>query len=456
MGLREDIYKTIDDLDYVEDAPTPLLGETYNQRASGSFDYQAGIDGTGEAPLGNTEEIGTSTVSTQEAAPTNMPEPIDEFVSQVPEKGFYGTFEEMFRNEARNIEPETEEQRATRERRERVRRNITAIADGLAGFATALTTAGGGNAIRLESLSDANRQRYESTRAHRERNEEAWRSGLMRARKADTQQALQREQTDWQRERQLFELMLRADREADLAEDRLRRYELNRDRLENTAEHQRLQREAQAARDARTEAHRAHQRMVASAGLNIRQQNADTQRMNAERLASGGGQNASYFGIGEGQHVAVPRGREEQLRGDITELIIRNENFNAELRRQGIITGNTTRNEAIRNIPANQLQAIVSRLIEIDPTLHNQIIEVADRITQMHGAQPQTREVPEPEPPSEIPRNQSRFRGWLQGMRNPQPQITTQTPGQVGVANVPVPDETESDVSDKWSDVWEN
>ncbi len=96
-----------------------------------------------------------------------------------------GFYENAWRYVNKGREPETPEQAAAREKREKARRNVTALADGIAALANAFGVSQGAQAVDLPSLSVANMQRYNYAKKLREENEDVWRHGLFNARVQD-------------------------------------------------------------------------------------------------------------------------------------------------------------------------------------------------------------------------------------------------------------------------------
>lgn len=97
-------------------------------------------------------------------------------------KGFYSTmYGQLFGDNA----PETPEEKSKREKRERVRSVIAALGDGLSSIANIWGATQGATPMNLDSLSEANRRRYEYADNLRKQNEDKWKHGILQARIGD-------------------------------------------------------------------------------------------------------------------------------------------------------------------------------------------------------------------------------------------------------------------------------
>lgn len=97
-------------------------------------------------------------------------------------KGFYSTmYDTMFAGGR----PETEQEKAKRERRERANMNISALGDSLAHVANIWGATQGATPARLSSLAGAQRARYDYADRLRRDNEQSWKRGAYQARIAD-------------------------------------------------------------------------------------------------------------------------------------------------------------------------------------------------------------------------------------------------------------------------------
>lgn len=97
-------------------------------------------------------------------------------------KGFYSTmYGQLFGDNA----PETPEEKSKREKRERARSVIAALGDGLSSIANIWGATQGATPMNLDSLSEANRRRYEYADNLRKQNEDKWKHGILQARIGD-------------------------------------------------------------------------------------------------------------------------------------------------------------------------------------------------------------------------------------------------------------------------------
>lgn len=101
--------------------------------------------------------------------------------------GFYSTLYDKLNPD---LLPETPEEAALRERRDRSRSTISAISDGLAGIANMFGVTGGAENIQLSSLSDVNKQRMDKAQELRDRYRDAYARGKMQAEIMDRQEKL--------------------------------------------------------------------------------------------------------------------------------------------------------------------------------------------------------------------------------------------------------------------------
>lgn len=123
-----------------------------------------------EPPLEIESKVDTSLASTESASTESAEPQYDNPFSG----GFRSTLWDKLNPD---LIPETPEETALRERRDRSRSTIAAISDGLAGIANMWGTVGGAENIKLSSLSDVNRQRMEKARELRDRYKDAYSRG---------------------------------------------------------------------------------------------------------------------------------------------------------------------------------------------------------------------------------------------------------------------------------------
>ena len=113
-----------------------------------------------------------------------------------------GALEAMYKTLHKDLEPESAEEAAAREKRERRNSTLMALSDGLAGIANIWGAAKGATPVDLSSMSEPNRMRYEYAKRERERNTDAWRKGVFNSRMQDIQNRQANEQAFLKAERE--------------------------------------------------------------------------------------------------------------------------------------------------------------------------------------------------------------------------------------------------------------
>lgn len=136
-----------------------------------------------ESPLEIESKVDTSLGSTESASTESAEPQYDNPFSG----GFRSTLWDKLNPD---LIPETPEEAALRERRDRSRSTIAAISDGLAGIANMWGTVGGAENIKLSSLSDVNRQRMEKARELRDRYRDAYSRGKLQSEVMDHDEKL--------------------------------------------------------------------------------------------------------------------------------------------------------------------------------------------------------------------------------------------------------------------------
>lgn len=133
-----------------------------------------------------------------------------------------GAMEAMYKTLHKDQEPESAEEAAARERRERRNSTLMALSDGLAGIANIWGAAKGATPADLSSMSEPNRMRYEYAKRERERNTDAWRRGVFTSRMQDIQNRQANEQAHLkaQREKEAIEYKRSRDKKADEYKDK--------------------------------------------------------------------------------------------------------------------------------------------------------------------------------------------------------------------------------------------
>lgn len=120
------------------------------------------------------------------APPTGESIPIaaEQAQAQAPKQGVYS---QMYSQLFNNQQPESPEEIAKREKREKTRQTIANLSDSLAHVANVWGAIKGGAPAKLSSLSDANRRRYEYANKQRLENTDAWQRGMFKAQTLDMQ-----------------------------------------------------------------------------------------------------------------------------------------------------------------------------------------------------------------------------------------------------------------------------
>lgn len=150
-----------------------------------------------------------------------------------------GALEAMYKTLHKDLEPESAEEAAAREKREQRNSTLMALSDGLAGIANIWGATKGATPADLSSMSEPNRMRYEYAKRERERNTDAWRKGVFNSRMQDIQNRQANEQAHLKAEREKEE----------------REYKRSRDKIADTYKDKELEfKQAEAERKAEMEA----------------------------------------------------------------------------------------------------------------------------------------------------------------------------------------------------------
>ncbi len=140
-------------------------------------------------PVEDMEAIKATEVAPLTVAPTQVKNVVPGLREYAPTAVYQGggAMENMWKMLNKDIEPESKEQSAAREKRERRNQTLYSLADGLSHIANIWGTTQGATPINLSSLSDVNRQRYEYAKQQREKNSDAWKRGIFQSRMADVE-----------------------------------------------------------------------------------------------------------------------------------------------------------------------------------------------------------------------------------------------------------------------------
>lgn len=171
MALLDDILKT------KELQPEPTVAKRPEPQA----------DTTAAA----TEAIRPLEVQPIAAQPAESAQQVNRTQIYNPDANFYqNAFQALNKSNA----PETEAEMKAREKKEKARSTIFALADGLSHIANIWGATRGAAPMQISSLSDANRQRYEYADEIRRRNTDRYNAGTLNAMGMDRQEATRRAQ----------------------------------------------------------------------------------------------------------------------------------------------------------------------------------------------------------------------------------------------------------------------
>lgn len=207
-----------------------------------------------------------------------------------------GALETMYKTLHKDLEPESAEEAAARERRERRNSTLMALSDGLAGIANIWGATKGATPMDLSSLSEANRMRYEYAKKERERNTDAWRKGVFNSRMQDIQNRQANEQA-----------VLKAERDKEERE-----YKRSRDKIADTYKDKEIAyKEAEADRKAEMEAQKFEEQKrknQADEKIRLRTVALAERKATAElNNTSGSGiKKVVRFGLKDGTNITVP------------------------------------------------------------------------------------------------------------------------------------------------------
>lgn len=229
--------------------------------------------------------------------------PVSERAGSIPTMDQYnplsrggGALETMYKTLHKDLEPESPEQAAEREKRERRNSNIVALSDALSGIANIWGATKGAAPMDLSSMSEANRMRYEYAKREREGNKDAWRRGVFNARIQDVNarnaaERARQEALEKEKERQY---KIGRDKSADAFKEK--EFTLKKSEADRKAELDRLKFEEEQKKNA--------------ADLKIRQRTvALAEKKAAESLdnTSGSGpKKVVRFGLKDGTNITVP------------------------------------------------------------------------------------------------------------------------------------------------------
>ena len=251
-------------------------------------------------PVGN---VSQAPVAAPVASATVNSKPVSERAGAIPSMEQYnplsrggGALETMYKTLHKDLEPESPEQAAEREKRERRNSNIMALSDALSGIANIWGTTKGAAPMDLSSMSQANRMRYEYAKREREGNKDAWRRGVFNARIQDVNarsaaERARQEAIEKEKERQY---KISRDKAADAFKEK--EFTLKKSEAEKKAELDRLKFEEEQKKNA--------------ADLKIRQRTiALAEKKVAAELGGTSGKGVGKvvrFGLKDGTNITVP------------------------------------------------------------------------------------------------------------------------------------------------------
>jgi hypothetical protein len=221
-----------------------------------------------------------------------------------------GVYETLFKTLNKNIEPETPQQAAEREKRERTNANILALSDALSNVANVFFTSKGAAPQRPVSLSEVNRRRYEYAKAQRERNNDAWTRGVYNSRINDLQSEAAAKQAAYkaQQDKQKFEL---EQKEKD------RNYLINVGKLK--LEESKLLSDAELNKMKMEEQKRLNNARLANERARI---NLEKERIAQEKDQNGNTYKVVRFGLSDGSNVAVPADLKDDYYADVYNKLV--------------------------------------------------------------------------------------------------------------------------------------
>ena len=237
----------------------------------------------------------------QNVAPTVTPTQPKADTSVIPTMQQYapyvqggGAIENMYKLLHKDLEPESPEEAAKREKRERTNANLMALSDALSGIANVWGTTKGAAPMDLQSLSQANRVRYEYAKREREANKDAWRKGVFNSRLQDIGARQASEQA----------------RQAALEKERERQYKVQRDKISDSFKNKEFDlKKTEAEQKAELDRLKFEEDQKKNAAdLKIRQRTIALAEKKAEKELNDvdGKQKVVRFGLADGTNITVP------------------------------------------------------------------------------------------------------------------------------------------------------
>ena len=266
------------------------------------------LEGPKPAPV----EPATTAVT---AAPSVAPDPKQVIPTMEQHNPIFsqggGALEAMYKTLHKDLEPESAEEAAARERREQRNSTLMALSDGLAGIANIWGATKGATPADLSSMSEPNRMRYEYAKRERERNTDAWRKGIFNSRMQDIQNRQANEQAHLKAERAKEE----------------RAYKRSRDKIADTYKDKELEfKQAEAERKAEMEAQKfEEQKRKNLADEQIKQRTIAL----AEKQSSSRGPNTgatiktAMFALSDGKSIHVPEDLKYDYYADVYDVLSR-------------------------------------------------------------------------------------------------------------------------------------
>lgn len=255
------------------------------------------------------------------APPTGGPTPIAEQAqTQAPKQGIYS---QMYSQLFNNQQPESPEEIAKREKREKTRQTIANLSDSLAHVANVWGTIKGGVPAQLSSLSEANKRRYEYANRQRIENADAWQRGMFKAQTLDMQNDKQ-------------DAILKAQQEA---AQRKHDFDVQKAKEENERKDLEFKFKVdEAERKHKLDAEKtAADKEYKQGLLEISKSNAESNRVRANAYSSkttGTGANKMVqFAMADGSVVEVPKALEKDYYADVhkvlTDVVLKSGDENA-------------------------------------------------------------------------------------------------------------------------------
>lgn len=230
-----------------------------------------------------------------------------------PAKAKDGFYTQTYRQMFGDVQPESEQDKAKRLKREKSRETIANLSDALANVANIWGTIKGADPIKLSSLSEANRKRYEYALNHRKQNDDVYRRGLMQAMQSDIQDSKQQARHEATQAQQQREYERKLNKDAADAEFKRRDWLYHADR--------------NAAKDKLDADKFSHQKEQDKIRARISQQNANTaaQRVRAleARTSGTGAGKMTEFAMSDGSVVSIPKSLEKDYYADVYDAIAR-------------------------------------------------------------------------------------------------------------------------------------